>query len=164
MSWAAYPPSDAQIGEKQMLLSWLDFQRVQILRKIEGLSDDDARRAMVPSGVSLLGIVQHLGYVERWWFSVCFANEMQPAFSDDDPDGDWRLAADATIQTVTEFYLQRCARSREIAGAAALDDVSAFEGSAYSMRWILVHMIEETARHAGHADILREQLDGVTGM
>jgi uncharacterized damage-inducible protein DinB len=120
---------------------------------------------MVPSGTSLLGLVKHLAYVERWWFQEVWAG--QPAtypFSETDPDADWRIEPDETTEGVLGLYRGECARSREIVAAApSLDEVAHHPRRKLTRRWILVHMIEETARHNGHADILREQLDGATG-
>jgi len=152
--------------ERELLDAWLDFERDAIFRKVEGASDMALREPKVPSGVSLLSIVKHLGWVERWWFQVCFAAEGEPAFPDDGPDEDstFRIEPDDTVSSVKDFYRQMIARSREIAATASLEDISRRPGNDFSFRWILIHMIEETARHAGHADIIREQVDGVTGM
>jgi uncharacterized damage-inducible protein DinB len=159
------PPHVA--GEAETVGGFLDFQRATLLWKLEGLDDEQLRRAMVPSGTSLLGIVKHLAYVERGWFQRVWAGqEISVPWTEEDPDADWRIEPDETTQDVLALYEGECARSREIvAAAASLDEVVVHPRwkEELSRRWILTHMLEETARHVGHADILREQLDGATG-
>jgi uncharacterized damage-inducible protein DinB len=160
------PPSVG--GERETLEGFLDFQRATLLWKLEGLDDEQVRRAMVPSGTSLLGIVKHLAYVERSWFqSVWAGQEVGFPWTKEDPDADWRIEPEETTAQVLALYDGECDRSREIvARSSSLDEVVEHprrEGWRMNRRWILVHMIEETARHVGHADILREQLDGATG-
>ena len=152
-------------GEKETLAGFLDLHRATLLWKLEGLDDEQLRRPMVPSGTSLLGMVKHLAYVERWWFQQVWAGrEVTYPWTDEDPDADWRVEPSETTEDILALYRGECARSREIAAAASsLDEVALHPRGERSRRWILVHMIEETARHNGHADILREQLDGVTG-
>ena len=159
-------PEPPYLGDETgTLAGFLDFHRATLLWKIEGLDDEQLRRPMVPSGTSLLGMVKHLAYVERWWFQQVWAGE-RPGYpwTDDDPDADWRIEPEETTEQVLALYQQECDRSREIvAAASSLDDLAHHPRRQLSRRWILVHMIEETARHNGQADILREQLDGVTG-
>ena len=157
------PPSVG--GEREILAGFLDFHRATLLWKLEGLDDEQLRRAMVPSGTSLLGMVKHLAYVERWWFQQVWAGrEVTYPWTDEDPDADWRIEPDETTGQVLALYDGECDRSREIVAAAgSLDEVAHLPRRELNRRWILVHMIEETARHVGHTDILREQLDGVTG-
>ena len=160
------PPSTG--GEREMLAGFLDFQRATLLWKLEGLDDEQLRRAMVPSGTSLLGLVKHLAYVERSWFQgVWDGQEVSLPWTKEDPDADWRIEPDETTEDVLALYNGECDRSRAIvAGATSLDEIAEHprrQGWKMSRRWILIHMIEETARHVGHADILREQLDGATG-
>ena len=159
------PPSTG--GEREMLAGFLDFQRATLLWKLEGLDDEQLRRAMVPSGTSLLGLVKHLAYVERSWFQeVWDGQEVSYPWTKQDPDADWRIEPDETTEDVLALYDGECDRSRAIvAGASSLDELAEHprqRGWKMSRRWILIHMIEETARHVGHADILREQLDGAT--
>jgi uncharacterized damage-inducible protein DinB len=162
-------PEPPAIGdERDTLAGFLDFHRATLLWKLEGLDDEQVRRAMVPSGTSLLGIVKHLAYVERSWFQGVWAGqEISLPWTREDPDADWRIEPEETTGQVVAFYDGECDRSREIvAKAASLDEVVEHprrEGWRMTRRWILTHMIEETARHVGHADILREQLDGATG-
>ncbi|HKQ02889.1 MAG TPA: DinB family protein [Actinomycetes bacterium] len=160
------PPSTG--GEREMLAGFLDFQRATLLWKLEGLDDEQLRRAMVPSGTSLLGLVKHLAYVERSWFQgVWDGQEVRFPWTKEDPDADWRIEPDETTEDILALYDGECDRSREIVDkASSLEEVIQHprrQEWSMSRRWILIHMIEETARHVGHADILREQLDGATG-
>jgi uncharacterized damage-inducible protein DinB len=151
-------------AEKESLKVALDRHRDAVLWKLEGLDDEQLRRPMVPSGTSLLGMVKHLAYVERWWFQQVWAGrEATYPFTDEDPDADWRVEPSETTADILALYRGECDASREIVAAASLDEVAHHPRRKLSRRWILVHMIEETARHNGQADILREQLDGVTG-
>ena len=158
-------PEPPYLGdEDQTLVGFLDFHRATLLWKLEGLDDEQLRRPMVPSGTSLLGMVKHLAYVERWWFQQVWAGrEATYPFTDEDPDADWRVEPSETTADILALYRGECDASREIVAAASLDEVAHHPRRKLSRRWILVHMIEETARHNGQADILREQLDGVTG-
>jgi uncharacterized damage-inducible protein DinB len=157
------PPSTG--GEREMLAGFLDFHRATLLWKLEGLDDEQLRRPMVPSGTSLLGMVKHLAYVERWWFQQVWAGrEVTYPWTDEDPDADWRVEPPETTEDILALYRGECDASRQIvAAASSLDEVAQHPRRERNRRWILVHMIEETARHNGQADILREQLDGVTG-
>jgi len=150
-----------------MLSAFLDRYRETILWKLDGLTKEQASARLVPSATTLLGIVKHLAYVERGWFPIYFAGE--PAsypWAEDEPDQDidFRVEPTDTIESVRLLYQQEIARSREIVAGASLDDLSKEQDRGpRSLRWIMVHMIEETARHAGHADILRELTDGAIG-
>jgi uncharacterized damage-inducible protein DinB len=160
------PPNVA--GEAETLGGFLDFQRATLLWKLEGLDDEQLRRPMVPSGTSLLGMVKHLAYVERGWFQQVWAGqEITVPWTKEDADADWRIEPDETTKDVLALYDGECARSREIvAAASSLDEAvehPRHPGWSMSRRWILTHMLEETARHVGQADILREQIDGATG-
>jgi uncharacterized damage-inducible protein DinB len=153
-------------SEKEVLAGFLDHYRATILAVCDGLSEQDLRRPMVPSGTSLLGMIKHLAYVERGWFQETIAGEKVDYPLDvDDPDADFRLAPGESPQSVFDLYRAECARSREILASVSLDAHAKGQEriADYNVRWIVVHMIEETARHAGHADILREQIDGATG-
>jgi uncharacterized damage-inducible protein DinB len=159
----------AQAGERELLAGFLDWYRAVVERKVAGLSLDDASRIMTRSGLSPLGVVKHLAYVERSWFMVRFAAEEDKVhWTDEDPESDWdfRIEEADTVTSVLEFYRESARASRRITDAASLDDVSASDSPHYghvSLRWIVVHMIEETARHTGHLDLMREQIDGRTG-
>ena len=149
---------------KELVEGFLDFLRATLLWKLDGLSDDDLRRSLVPSGWSLLGMVKHIAYVERSWFQNVFLGEdVFFPWTDADRDADWRIEPGETTAAVLDFYRAECARSREIVAAAAWDDIAARPDLARSLGWILTHMVEETARHCGHADLVREMLDGATG-
>jgi len=153
--------------EKAMLSAFLDRYRETILWKLEGVTKDQASARLVPSATTLLGIVKHLAYVERGWFPIYFAGgPVNYPWAEDEPDQDidFRVSATDTIESVSALYREEIARSREIVAGAALDDLSKEQNRGpRTLRWIMVHMIEETARHAGHADILRELTDGAIG-
>jgi uncharacterized damage-inducible protein DinB len=155
------------MSERELLSGFLDWYRAVVQNKVTGLSLDSATRIMTPSGMSPLGIVKHLGDVERRWFCLRFAGEDVAILrSDADPDADFRIEPNDTLASVIDFYRAAADDSRRIAARASLDDMSVSESPHYgrvSLRWILVHMIEETARHAGHLDLMREQIDGKTG-
>jgi uncharacterized damage-inducible protein DinB len=158
--------------EREMLLAWLDYERESVRRKVTGLTEAQARWAPASTANSLLGIVYHLAWAERWWFTSGFAGEphMSPPAWADPNDRDWELHPheSVTLPDAVALYRKECARSDEIARAASsLDEVGKHERcvrGGLTLRWILNHMIEETARHAGHADITRELIDGSTGM
>jgi uncharacterized damage-inducible protein DinB len=152
--------------EGATLTGFLDHYRQVLLSLADGLPDDALRRRLVESDTTLLGLVKHLAYVERWWFRDIFTGEdVSYPWTDEDPDADFRIEPDEKTSDLLTLYRDECERSRKIvASAASLDERARKPGrEEYSLRWILVHMIEETARHAGHADILREQLGGTTG-
>jgi uncharacterized damage-inducible protein DinB len=150
-----------------MLSAFLDRYRETILWKLNGLTKEQASARLVPSVTTLLGIVKHLAYVERWWFQMNFAGDpVGFPWPKDEPDEDidFRVTETDTIESIGALYQQEIARSREIVAGASLDDLGKNEERGpRSLRWIMVHMIEETARHAGHADILRELTDGAIG-
>jgi Protein of unknown function (DUF664) len=153
--------------EKTMLSAFLDRYRETMLWKLDGLSTEQASARLVPSATTLLGVVKHLAYVERWWFQMNFAGDpVTFPWPEDGPDEDidFRLAPDDTIETISVLYQQEIGRAREIVAGASLDDLAKDqEKGPRSLRWIMIHMIDETARHAGHADILRELTDGAIG-
>lgn len=155
------------MSERELLNGFLDWYRAVVENKVADLPRDDAVRIMTKSGLSPLGIVKHLADVERRWFGLRFAGEDVAILrTEGDPDADFRIRDDDTVAAVLEAYRAAAADSRRIASAASLDALSASESPTYgrvSLRWILVHMIEETARHAGHLDLMREQIDGKTG-
>ena len=158
-----------QIPERAMLDEWLEYHRATLLMKCDDLTDEQLRqRSVPPSSMSLLGLVRHMADVERHWFRNVLGKEDAPAlyWSDEHPDGDFDLVDDASVAEAMATFAEECARSRVI--AAGLDlDVTGVTGVEHirvvSHRWVLVHMIEEYARHNGHADLLRECIDGVVG-
>jgi uncharacterized damage-inducible protein DinB len=151
-------------GERETLEGFLDHQRATIVYKATGLSDADAATRLLPSLTTVSGVIRHLADVERSWFRDVLAGERDvPArWTDDDLDGEFRISATDSLAEILADYEQACAESRAVSAAFQLDD-RASRRNEFSLRWILVHMIEETARHAGHVDILRELLDGATG-
>jgi uncharacterized damage-inducible protein DinB len=152
-------------GEKESLQASLDRHRDVILWKLEGLSDEALRRPMTPSGTNLLGLVKHLAAVEYGWFVLTFGREAEPLpFADDDPDADLRVGPDETTEDILAFHRRARAAADRVVAEVDLDDTGrAWFGDAVSMRWVLIHMIEENARHAGHVDIVRELIDGTVG-
>ncbi len=150
--------------ERTTLLGFLQHQRDLVAWKVRGASDDVLRPVSTPTGLTLHGLVRHLEHDERWWFRDVFAgeDELPYASTDDDPEGDLRVPADVTMARLLEDYVAECVRcDAVIAAAASLDAVSARRD--FSLRWIVLHMIEETSRHLGHIDLLREQADGEVG-
>lgn len=157
--------------ERTMLANWLDFHRETLAVKCSGLDDAQTRVASVPSSsLTLLGLVQHLAEVERKWFQRVLAGRDVP-WVYGDPSGGFTLDPERTYEQALAVWRREVAVSRELCEGRPLDDVgrlgeqdAAVTGSAeVSLRWILVHLIEEYARHNGHADLLREGIDGVTG-
>jgi uncharacterized damage-inducible protein DinB len=152
-------------AEKESLKVSLDRHRDAVLWKLESLGDDELRRPMVPSGTSLLGLVKHLGSVEYGWFCETFGRQTEPLpYDEDDPDSDMRARPDETTEDILAFYGRaRAAADRVIDELDVEDTGTAWFGETVTMRWVLIHMVEETARHAGHIDILRELIDGMAG-
>ncbi|EID55671.1 Protein of unknown function (DUF664) [Saccharomonospora xinjiangensis XJ-54] len=153
-------------SERETLNGFLDFLRATIRWKCHGLSDEQARRALLPSELTTVaGLVGHLSYVERYWFEVVLAGEPD-TWKDRlaaDPDAEFREALDVPLAALLDEYERQCERSRRIAGERELDDEVPFRGCSVSVRYVLTHLIEETGRHAGHLDVLRELIDGRTG-
>jgi len=152
-------------GEKESLHVSLDRHRDVVLWKLEGLDDEQLRRSMTPSGTNLLGLVKHLGVVEYGWFCETFGRETEPLpFDENDPDADLRVEPGETTADIVAFYGRSRVAADRVIDESEVDDLgTAWFGDPVSMRWVLVHMIEETARHAGHMDILRELIDGAAG-
>jgi len=159
----------ARAGERQLLTGFLDWNRAIVEHKVEGLSQDAARRVMTPSGVSPLGIVNHLAWTERTWMRARFAGENVPlSFGADGTNTvQFELARDDTTASVVAFYTSEVEESRRIVAATpSLDQLSQQPAPLYghfTLRWVLMHLLEETARHLGHLDIMREAIDGRTG-
>ena len=162
------PPMNAD--ERTTLESWLEFHRVTLAMKVAGVDDAQAATASVPpSGFTLTGLVQHMAEVERNWFRRVLAGEDAPPIHDpqaspDGPDGGWEVAPGATLAGALATWEAETAAARANCAARALDDTGRFMGQPVSLRWIYVHMIEEYARHNGHADLVRERVDGATGV
>ncbi|MFI1193999.1 DinB family protein [Micromonospora sp. NPDC020750] len=160
-------PVLARTGDERAVLeSFLDFHRATVTRKLRGLSDADARRRLVPSLTTLAGLVKHLTLVERNWFPYLFAPEPGDVCptTEEEAAASFILDDADTVRSLLAGYERACARSRAVAARFDLDHVVPHpQLGEVSLRWILTHMVEETARHAGHADILRELTDGSTG-
>ncbi|MDT0440057.1 MULTISPECIES: DinB family protein [Streptomyces] len=162
------PATDAD--ERTMLEGWLDYHRQTLAHKCEGLTDAQLRTASVPpSMLSLMGLVRHMAEVERSWFRrILVAEDAGPIYyTDADPDGEFRLTEADTWAEAYATWQAEIDSARKNAAGYALDDVSAGRhrqtDDVFTLRWIVTHMIEEYARHNGHADLLRERLDGATG-
>ncbi|MEU7181287.1 MULTISPECIES: DinB family protein [Streptomyces] len=164
------PPPHAD--ERAMLESWLEFHRATLALKCAGLDDRQLRLASVaPSAMTLLGLVQHLTVVERNWFQRVFAGREAPLGPSPETDDGFALDPDRDADEVLTAWRAEVARSRAAIAAASLDDsralpeqwVALVGSREVSLRWILAHLIEEYARHNGHADLLRERIDGATG-
>jgi uncharacterized damage-inducible protein DinB len=166
---------DLAADELTSLSQFLDFHRATLVAKVSGLSDEQlGRRAVPTSTITLGGMIKHLALVEDDWFQVKLLGRADPepwgsAPFDVDPDWDWHSAAEDSTTELLQLHDDACARSRlavqEIGGdldtlSVALDRQT---GERFSLRWIMIHMVEETARHNGHVDLLREAIDGVTG-
>ncbi|SOE02825.1 DinB family protein [Blastococcus haudaquaticus] len=156
-------------GERETLRVYLDWHRATLALKCAGLSDEDLRRRpMPPSALSLLGLVRHMAEVERSWFRRVIADEDVPLVWS--PDRDFQAAYDATGADRTEAFAAweaEIAHARRIEAAAPSLDVTGTDrrsGTAYSLRLVMLHVIQEYARHNGHADLLREGIDGVVGV
>ncbi|MGZ4139450.1 MAG: DinB family protein [Actinomycetota bacterium] len=158
------------LGEREGLEAWLDYHRETLLWKCSGLTAEQLKqRAAPPSTLSLLGLVRHLTEVERWWFSIHAGNTDMPMphSTPDNEMADFDDLAEADAEADFETYRREIERSRAAVRDKQLDDVVPSHGRhkdrVRNVRWIYLHMIEEYARHNGHADIIREQLDGATG-
>ena len=150
--------------EREVLEAFLDLYRVVLTRKLTGLSEAQLRQRHVPSQTTLGGLIKHLAAVEREWFQRVLAGRPEEEPGDAPQDDGWTLGPGESVGSLIAGYNRACAASRELASGFALgDSVPHPRLGRVTLRWIYVHMIEETARHAGHADILREQTDGATG-
>src|SRR5215471_178687 len=164
----AEPPLAA--GEREMLQAWLEFHRDTLAIKCEGLTGDQLReRAVPPSSLSLLGLVRHMAEGEHQWFTLVLGGEQEeqapyPYYTEDNPDADFDDVDAADVAEAFQTWRSGGAAARErIAAAPSLDATGIQDGREFSLRWIMIHMIEEYARHCGHADLLRERIDGAVG-
>jgi hypothetical protein len=157
------PPEDAP--ERETLTGMLDFLRATVVNKVAGLTDDDAFSSPAqPSTLTPGSVVRHLTGVERFWLSIDFAGaDLEWPWSEEDPHGNFVAFPGETLAKIVAEYLAECDRSRRAIAASNVDDVARGEGMTFTLRYALVHMIEETARHCGHLDLLRERIDGQTG-
>lgn len=158
-------------NEREGLVDFLEYQRQVLRRKVDGLSAEDLGRTAAASSLTLGGLIRHLTFVENFWFLDRVAGEAMPAPWTDvdwkaDPDWDFTSAADASPVELIDSFEAACAASRAV--LEGIDDLDAplsrkHHGQRLNVRWVLIHMIEEYARHAGHADLLRESIDGSVG-
>ncbi len=147
-----------------MLQGSLDSQRTALLRKLDGLDTGQATRRLVPSATTLLGLVKHCMDVEGWWFRAVMDGQEAPPEAEFDPLSTWRIEPGETVDVLVTAYRAEAAACARAVACYELDDVSRRAGPTATLRWIYIHMIEELARHCGHADILRELSDGATGV
>ncbi|MEU9735306.1 DinB family protein [Streptomyces sp. NPDC048002] len=155
--------------ERSMLEGWLDYHRATLAGKCEGLTEAQLRTASVePSELTLLGLVRHLAEVERYWFhEILLGEDLGVLYSsEEDRDGDFHFSDSDTWQEARDTWRAEIERARGNSAGLGLDELSkgtSRSGEAFNLRWIYTHMIEEYARHNGHADLLRERIDGATG-
>ncbi len=154
--------------ERTMLHNFLDWHRETLAIKCQGLTHDQLReRSTPPSPMSLLGLVRHMAYVEHMWFRVILGGEefSSAIKNGDNPDGDFLEVDTASVEEAFALWRAEIDHAREVSAERPLDAVGEKQrhGEDCSHRWILVHMIEEYARHNGHADLIRERVDGATG-
>jgi uncharacterized damage-inducible protein DinB len=161
------PPGAAD--ERTQLLGWLNLQRALVHYKCDGVSEQDAHRSLLPTSpaMTLAGLVSHLRWVEHCWFEVLFLDrpaDPNPQFRDVEA-ADFRVG-DRPLAELLDEYARQCAVSDEVVAASSLDTLgrnAEYGADGLTLRWILLHMLEEVARHVGQLDVLREQLDGTTG-
>ena len=166
------PPFDPEVapygGEERDVVNWLlDYQRYVLLRKVDGISEQQARMTTAASDLTLLGLVRHLAEVEQYWNGSVFLglDESLPWDDPDDRDADFHPRDDDTLVDALALLRAEMTRARQLASTTPFDALSVGrrEDQHVKLRWILVHLIEEYARHCGHADLLREAIDGTTG-
>jgi len=172
MTWTApeieRAPSPKLQDERACLQGWLDFHRQTLLSKCSGLTHEQlATRSAEPSRLSLLGLVRHMAEVEAWWFRSNLRGDLAHGFygPDDNLEGDFEDLDAHPAEEVFARFADECRLADAAAEGLALETTfrSIGRGTELDLRWLYLHMIEEYARHNGHADILRERIDGVTG-
>jgi len=172
LTWT--PPAErtdvaATMAERDVLLTLLDYTRRTALTKCEGLSDEDARRQMLPTSpmMTMSGIVSHLRWVEWSWVHVRLLGEPDVGpWTDEDPDREFHYRLDQPLSVTLDDYAEMARADDELFTTLDLDQVAVQrmrDGRQITFRWILQHLVEENARHNGHLDILRELIDGVKG-
>jgi Protein of unknown function (DUF664) len=169
----AVPEPNVELSDpRELLLGYLDYYRSAITRKLDGLSEHDLRSSRLPSGWTPLELLKHLVYMEQRWFRWAFAAEQLPApHGDKDEAGRWHVDPTETVADLIAALHAAGARTRAIVEESGLSDVAAIGGRfgpdhpdpRPTLVWILLHVLQEYARHAGHLDIVRELIDGVTG-
>lgn len=157
------PPAAA--GERETLTGFLDYFRATVVMKASGLSDADGAKRLLPSLTTVSGLVQHLTDVERFWFRdrIDGQQDVPTRWSAEDPDGEFRVSDEDSLAGIIADYEAACRESREVLERYGVDEPCRGGDGGHSVRWVLVHMIEETGRHCGHLNILRELLDGSIG-
>ncbi len=152
-------------SERAMLESMLDFYRATVVNKVAGLSDAQAfATAVPPSVLTPATVVKHLSGTERFWFSIDFAGLDVPwPWTEDDLHANFRIEPGDTLAAIVAEYVEECERSRRAVAESDLDDPARGEDMDFTLRYALIHLIQETARHCGHLDLLRETTDGVVG-
>lgn len=163
------PTPPLRADERTTLESWLDFYRDTLARKCEGLDDEQLRTASAPpSTMTLLGLVQHVAEVERNWFRRVLAGEDAPPIygprTPEGHDGGFEVSPQSSYAAAAAIWQDEVRRGRANCAARQLNDTSALGAGNVSLRWIYAHMIGEYARHCGHADVIRERIDGATGV
>ncbi|NYI06787.1 DinB family protein [Allostreptomyces psammosilenae] len=160
------PPS---WDERAVLTTMLDYARATVHAKCQGLAEEDARRAPLPGSplMTVSGLVSHLRWVEYYWFRVALLGEEDEGpWTEDDLDREMRLGPERPLAELLAEYEAECERGRRLVASLDLDASAARpggDGRHPTLRWVLTHLVEETARHNGHLDVLRELADGVTG-
>jgi hypothetical protein len=170
MTWTAPKPDYANpprvSDERTSYDAWLDFHRGTLLAKCAGLTGEQlCLRSVPPSTLSLLGLVRHMTEVERWWFRTCVAGEDVGEIYSSQNDDDFDKTDPAEAEANIAAFLAECDAARAAVAGRGLDDTFRHprRDGEIDVRWVYVHMIEEYARHNGHADLLRESIDGATG-
>ncbi|MGW3344564.1 DinB family protein [Nonomuraea rubra] len=159
----------ASWDERSTLITFLDYARATVVAKCEGLSDEDARRAPLATSplMTVSGLVNHLRWNEHYWFEVMFlGGEDRGPWTDEDPDAEFTASLGLPLAQVLEDYRAQSRTVDALIEGIDLDERSQgtdSKGNHLTLRWVIGHMTEETARHNGHLDILRELVDGVTG-
>jgi len=157
---------DGHENERRSLDGWIAYHRATLLMKCEGLTAAQLKlRSAAPSTLTLLGLVRHMTEVERGWFRIQAAREHLefPYSTTENPEADLLDVETADAFADITRYVDECQRAQAALAPVELDTVIRRNGRWFDVRWIYLHMIEEYARHNGHADLLRELIDGVTG-
>ncbi|MEP7201222.1 MAG: DinB family protein [Ilumatobacteraceae bacterium] len=166
------PELDPTGDEVTLLHSFLEYQRTILIRKAEGVTDAQSRLRIEPSEMTLLGLIRHMAEVERSWFRRRFADVEAPPiyYSDSDPDGDFHPGDDDTLEEAIVTLRSEIEFAQSSTAGVPLDTLAKanpptqrIPGWQPNLRWILIHLIEEYARHCGHADLLRQRVDGAVG-
>lgn len=153
----------ANLDERAMMHAVLKQQRAIMVWKLDGLTRDQAIRPLTPTGTNLLGMVKHLAWVELWWFCEFIDGQESERFAHE-RESEFVATDEETVESIISFYADAIKQADDvIMGARSLDVTGTLGDEERSLRWVLAHMIEETARHAGQADIIRELIDGSTG-